>query len=59
MANPLTRFVSEGMNLTNLSRMARDQVPDEQLGDFLASQKRLDFLRNLIGRAGILDIIKV
>lgn len=53
MPNPLGRFISEGQRLTNLVKSS-DPVPDPLLADFRTNQKRIEFLRDLLARAGVL-----
>ncbi len=53
MPNPLSSFVSEGRRLTDLVRSS-DPLPEPQLVDFKTNQKRLEFLRDLIARVGVL-----
>lgn len=53
MFNPLRQFVLEADRVLDLARAA-GPVPDQQLVSFIENQRRLGFLRDLVGRARIL-----
>jgi len=53
MANPLRQFVVEADRVLDLARAA-GTIPDQQLVSFMESQRRLGFLRDLVGRARVL-----
>ena len=53
MTNPLRKFVLEADRVLDLARAA-GPGPDQQLVSFMENQRRLGFLRDLVGRARIL-----
>jgi len=53
MPNPLREFVLEADRILDLVRSA-EPIPDPQLLPFMQNQRRLGFLRDLVGRARIL-----
>jgi hypothetical protein len=52
MTNPLTTFVAETDRLLDLIRA--ETPSDEQLASFIDNQRKLDFLRDIVGRARVL-----
>ncbi len=53
MPNPLSHFLTKARYITNRVR-GSDRIPDDRLHEFLAIEKRLDFLQDLVARVAIL-----